>query len=94
MSKELHLFALWSLAILTAAVAVILYQHATHTNVIASLIGGLSQGKSNTAFDPANTISANPTFYGAASRASGIWTPLGPQGATVMKGLPSASYLH
>ena len=67
----------WTLVLMAAATAVILYQHATHTNLILSLLPGSIPGDgTDSTASPA--ISANPDVYGATSRASGIWTPLGP----------------
>ena len=74
MKSDLHLFALWSAAILIAAVAAILYQHGSHSTAIISLLAP-SPGVTP---DPAATASANPDVYGAASRASGVWSPIGP----------------
>ena len=82
-------FAVWSLLVLAAAVVIIMYQHETHTAGLVSLIGGNTgswtavspnNGSDGLAPQPqaANTISSNWGWAGAASRASGIWTPLGP----------------
>ena len=98
MNAELHFrFAAWSIVVLTAAVVIIMYQHAAHTNALVGLITGGVGGNSGswsaqspnndgTGINPqpaaASTISSNWGWAGASSRASGVWTPLGPDRAS------------
>lgn len=90
MNVDFYRFAYWSILILAAATGVIMYQHATHTNLILSLLpGGDNQSPVP---DPASFVSSNPNTYGAFSRASGQWTPLGPPGQSVFPYLPAQSH--
>ena len=73
MDPATYRFAFWSLLILSGAVAVILYQHAQHTGSILTLL--MPQSGPNA---PQPITNAPGNIYGAASRASGLWTPLGP----------------
>lgn len=83
---DTYRFGFWTIVLLTAAVAVILYQHAVHTGQIIGLLGS-----ANPAPQPiAGAISSQPDMYGASSRASGQWTPLGPaQGVSVFPYQPA-----
>ena len=101
MSRDHLTFALWTLGILGAAVAVILYQHATHTNILMSLLGGVAAAQvAPQSMDAAavqmavtGTIAADPIQSGASSRASGQWTPLGPrQGVSIMAYNPPQTF--
>ena len=85
MSRDQWSFAFWALLILAGATGVILYQHALHTRaVIAAVLTSPDSGGSEAPQpDPANTISSNPGWSGAFSRASGQWTPLGPWGMNI-----------
>jgi len=85
-----YTFAMWTTLILVAAVALIMYQHASHTNIIVSLLGGAA-----TAQPPVgSTISADPLgAAGVGSRASGVWTPIGPShGISVFAYNPSQTW--
>ena len=73
MKQDHYLMALWTLGLLGAAVAIIVYQHAQHAAIIISKISTIPASA-----PPSSTISANPLNSGAASRASGQWTPTGP----------------
>ena len=81
------MFAIWALGIMGAATAVILYQHAHHTGIVLSALGG-SMGAAAGGAGVSGTISANPLNTGAVSRASGQWTPLGPQGMSIFNYMP------
>jgi hypothetical protein len=93
MRRDFYHFALWSLLILVGAVVVILYQHASHTGALIVLLNNLrgtmtSPNGGAESPDPSSTISSNPGWSGAASRAAGVWTPIGPPGATVFPFVP------
>ncbi|MDR3449959.1 MAG: hypothetical protein P4M15_09505 [Alphaproteobacteria bacterium] len=83
MNRQFYHFSTWTVAILAVAVAVILYQHASHSAAIVAMLSSGGAGGSDIQADPATTISANPSAYGATSRASGLWTPIGPLGASI-----------
>jgi hypothetical protein len=79
------MFALIALAVVGAATALIMYQHAQHTGmVLASVVNpATALGAAPGTASVSGTISANPINTGAASRASGQWTPLGPPGMSI-----------
>lgn len=85
MSKESMTFVLWSLAIVGAATAAILYQHSVHTGIILNAsVGPVSAG-----LNASNVISSNPVNSpGANSPATGVWAPTGP--ATNLGPMPYA----
>lgn len=85
MTREHWIFAMWALVFTAAAVALMLYQHATHTNLILGAMGGGAGDTSGPAVSPASAvISSNPGWRGALSSATGIWTPLGPSRAATV----------
>jgi len=74
MSRDETRFMLWALAIVGAATGVILYQHSVHSGLIMNALGAPGGASPQVG----GTISANPINSGAASTATGQWTPLGP----------------
>ena len=72
MDATLYRYAFWTILIMAGATAVILYQHALHTGTVLDM---LPRSDSTT---PQPITDSPGNIYGAASRASGLWTPLGP----------------
>lgn len=73
MTKDQVTFALWALGIVGLGMAVVMYQHSVHTGIVLTALG-------TNVPDPGSpgVISGNPSQAGASSRATGVWTPLGP----------------
>lgn len=90
MTREHMLFAIWALGIVGAATALIMYQHAQHTGALLSTLidPNAALGAQPGTASVSGTISANPINSGAASRASGQWSPLGPAGSSVFAYMP------
>jgi hypothetical protein len=83
MSREHWIFAMWALAITALATALIMYQHAQHTGLVIASIGGSATAGPVVAAASAQ-ISSNPGWLGVMSRATGLWTPLGPSRAATV----------
>lgn len=92
MTRDHQMFVIWALAIVGAATAVILYQHAIHTSaIVASVMSTPAQalGAQPGGAGVSGAISANPINTGASSRASGQWGPLGPDMSSIMPYMPA-----
>lgn len=89
MKHDTFTVAMWLAAITSVAVAVILYQHAQHTAYIVGLIGGGTAP--DMASSPAASLATNDGWNGQYSRASGVWTPLGPAGTSIFPYMPPQS---
>lgn len=93
MTREQTLFVIWAFAIVGAATALIMYQHAQHTGLVLAAAGAAATlGAAPGTASVSGTISANPINTGASSRATGQWTPLGPPGFNVMAYAPGQTF--
>jgi hypothetical protein len=86
MTRQGWEFGFWAALLVGGATAVILYQHSLHTGLILDAKG---RGDAEGAYRPSDLAGKGYGGFSAQSRASGVWTPLGPgPGASVFPYVP------
>jgi hypothetical protein len=88
MKVDSYGFALWAIGIVAGGVALIMYQHGTHTDFILNALSGGS-----VPVDP--NIGLPPTAVSgpiAQSQFTGVWTPIGPSPIGPYNTTPNPNY--
>jgi hypothetical protein len=78
MTRQGWEFGFWAALLVGAATAVILYQHSLHTGLVLDASSAAGRGDADGAYRPSDLAGKGFAGFTGQSRASGIWTPLGP----------------
>lgn len=80
LTKQGTEFALWAAGLLSVAVGILMYQQSRHSGRIIDYLAG--------AGSPGGSIAPSTAGYQGQSPATGVWSPLGPPGATAFPYMP------
>jgi hypothetical protein len=84
MSRQAYEFAFWAIIVVGAGTALLMWQHATHTSYLLDTLNqrlsGAPGANSNNSTITAVALSAIAGPPSQSSPATGVWTPVGPDG--------------